>query len=175
MGKLKKVGSIEIDEDMDFQRASWKVQRAGWVLMLLFIITGLLGLFGNGPISSARAGDEGSTLLVEYDRFLRVHAPTAAMFRIGNDAALPDSTVRLWVDRSWVSAFELRAITPEPDRAETAGTRLVYVFRVVPPRRSYASRWISRRGKQAGSTERSVSRTVPQSAYRSSHIPDQEA
>lgn len=133
MGKLKKVGSIEIDEDMDFQRASWKVQRAGWVLMLLFIITGLLGLFGNGPISSARAGDEGSTLLVEYDRFLRVHAPTAAMFRIGNDAALPDSTVRLWVDRSWVSAFELRAITPEPDRAETAGTRLVYVFRVVPP------------------------------------------
>lgn len=133
MGKLKKVGSIEIDEDMDFQRASWKVQRAGWVLMLLFIITGLLGLFGNGPISSARAGDEASTLLVEYDRFLRVHAPTAAMFRIGNDAALPDSTVRLWVDRSWVSAFELRAITPEPDRAETSGTRLVYVFRVMPP------------------------------------------
>lgn len=133
MEKPKRIGSIEIDEDMDFQRVSWKVQRAGWVLMLLFIVAGFLGLFGNGPISSARAGDEASALLVEYDRFIRVHAPAATTFRIGNDAVFPDSTVRLWVDRSWLSAFEVRAITPEPVRAETEGRRVVYVFRVLPP------------------------------------------
>jgi hypothetical protein len=29
---------IEIDEDLDFQRRYWRVQRVGWALLALFLV-----------------------------------------------------------------------------------------------------------------------------------------
>jgi hypothetical protein len=53
---------FQIDEDLNFQRREWKIQRAGWVTMALVIIAALLGVFGAGPLSSATIETEGVAL-----------------------------------------------------------------------------------------------------------------
>ena len=130
MTKPKKENGIEINEDMDFQRRSWTVQRAGWAAMLLFVIAGAMGVFGSGPVSSAHVGIEGSSFRMKYDRFIRLRAPTQVSIDLGSGAVQPDSTVRIWFDSEWLSAFEVQSVTPEPEETELAGNRIIHVFRV---------------------------------------------
>src|SRR5688500_11374240 len=65
----KRVGAIEVDQDLDHVRSLWRVQRVGWVIMLLLVIGGLLGLFGKGPLAEHQVQTNGLTL--DYDRFAR--------------------------------------------------------------------------------------------------------
>ncbi len=130
MAKPKKESGIEINEDMDFQRRSWRVQRVGWAGMLLFVIAGFAGVFGSGPLAGVHHGSEGSALQMDYDRFIRLRAPATASFELGEAAILPDSTARIWFDSEWLSAFKVNSITPEPDDSEIVGNRIVHVFRV---------------------------------------------
>ena len=45
-----------VREDMRFQRRSWMVERAGWLVLTAIALAALTGVFGNGPLSTARAG-----------------------------------------------------------------------------------------------------------------------
>ena len=132
MAASRKDDGIEINEDLDFQRRSWKVQRIGWMVMLLAVVAGLAGLFGRGPLSSAELGAEGSAIRVEYERFVRRDAPSLLTVHFGRDAIGADSTVKVWIDREWLAGMEVTAITPEPEETETGATRLHYTFRVDP-------------------------------------------
>jgi hypothetical protein len=56
MNQLKRVGYLQIAEDMDAQRRDWKFQRICTVVMAL---AGLLGMFGGaGLMSRTAAGDK---------------------------------------------------------------------------------------------------------------------
>lgn len=124
--------TLGIVDDLKFQRRTWIVQRIGWAMMILLSFAALLGVFGKGPLSNAHLGDDGSTLRADYDRFLRLNAPTELTVYIGAAAIKPDSTAELWVDRSWLSNLEISQITPEPDKTRALADRLVYTFRVQP-------------------------------------------
>ena len=72
MPEQKQNDRLQINEDIEFQKKEWNWARLGWVLMLIIALAGLLGLFGQGPLSksTARAGG----IEVEYERcaqFLR--------------------------------------------------------------------------------------------------------
>jgi len=71
MARTKKVGDLQINEDMEFQRRSWIVQRVGWLVFALVILLAALGLFGDGILSDAKAGQEEGALWLEYPRFKR--------------------------------------------------------------------------------------------------------
>lgn len=71
MAKSKKVGDLQISEDMEFQRRSWIVQRTGWAIFALVILLAALGVSGDGMLSSARAGQEDGGLWLEFPRFGR--------------------------------------------------------------------------------------------------------
>ena len=135
MAALKKIGSIEINQDLDFQRQSWKVQRVAWVLMLLVALGGLTGLFGRGPLASAELGEKASPLHVEYERFLRLYAPAKLTVYIGSSAIRADSTVKFWIDRGWLAGMEVRQITPEPETTHFGANEVIYTFRLVPSSR----------------------------------------
>jgi hypothetical protein len=129
LSKPRRIGSIEIDQDIAFQERSWRVQRAAWSAMVLIIAAALLGAFGHGPLSSARAGDE-NLLRIEYERFVRLESPEKITFTVGRSASRPDSTVELWVDRQWLSEHEVRSIVPDPYETRLTTDRVVYQFRV---------------------------------------------
>ncbi len=128
MPKAKRGRSLEIHEDMDFQRRTWAVERAGWVGMALLVLASLLGLLGPGPLSSATAVDPTSGLWLEYDRCVRCEAPAKLRVQLG-PAAAKDGKVRLWLSRPYLDAVRVEQVTPEPELVEAGAGRLTYVFR----------------------------------------------
>ena len=127
MSDIKRVGDLEVGQDLNFQRRSWTLERAGWVVMILLLIAALLGLLGPGPLSSATAGDPDSALWVEYNRFERYHAPTTLRAHIGLGAAR-GGKVRLWLSRGFVESTEIHHIYPDPEVVEAGTDRFTYVF-----------------------------------------------
>lgn len=132
MARQRKIGSIEIAQDLDFQRRSWKVQRIGWATMVLICVAALFGLCGGGPLSSAQVGEDSSPLRAEYDRFLRRDAPAKLTLYVGAAAIRPDSTAEVWLDRTWLEDMEVKSITPEPEQTHTTASQVMYTFRLDP-------------------------------------------
>jgi hypothetical protein len=119
MAQTQRVGSLEIAQDLDFQRKEWRVQRIGWVVMALLILASLLGLTGRGVLARATIGDTGSRLQLTYSRFDRLEAPTTLDLQIAGDAVTGEQ-VELWVDRDYLQSLQIEQVVPEPE--EVRGT-----------------------------------------------------
>ena len=145
---------IELADDMEFQRKNWRVQRIGWAAMLLLAIAALLGLFGNGPLSSARAGDAASGFAISYERFARKGAPHSIDIEAGSGFVLSDS-VRIWIAREWLDANQLVRVTPVPARSDVLPDRIVYTFSApgsgpIAVRVELEAQWLGSRHGSAG-------------------------
>lgn len=125
----KKVGTLQVEEDLDFQRREWRVQRVGWVVVALLLLATLLGLTGPGPLSRATAGSEGAPLRAEYNRFGRHHAPGTVRFELSPEA-VRDGKAKLWVSRSYLETVQVDSISPEPESVQAGADRLTYTFDV---------------------------------------------
>lgn len=156
MPEVKRKGSIEISEDVDFQRKSWRVQRVGWVVMLLIAAAALLGLFGDGPLASAEAGAESSGLVVRYQRFTREGDEHSLDLEVGTASLGGDSSIVVWLDRRWLSSNRVLEITPAPDRSQIEADRILYTFNAarssepVVIRFDLEAQWAGRRSSHAG-------------------------
>jgi hypothetical protein len=126
MGGLRRVGAIDISEDMRHERREWKVQRVGWAAMAGFLVAAGLGLFGSGPLARTSAG--GADLRVDYPLFARLEAPD----EIRVEARSTGPELRIAVSRDFLTDNELEAVTPEPVSVELEGDRLVHVFHAGP-------------------------------------------
>lgn len=122
------VGSLEIAEDMEFQRTSWRVQRVGWVAMLVLAVAAMSGLFGKGPLARGSAGDASSGFSIGFERFTRLTAPQSLDFEIGPAARTSDSTAAVWIDRDWLDAHEVNSILPEPESSSLLPDKVLYTF-----------------------------------------------
>jgi hypothetical protein len=127
---IQRVGDLEIDIDMNFQRRSWAVQRLGWAIFLLIVLGALAGVFGPGPVSNTTIGDE--RLRVNYERFGRLQDSMTLMIVVGPGVA-QNGTIRVWVDRQYLHKIEIRHVAPDIQRVESDGDRLIYVFQVARP------------------------------------------
>lgn len=124
---MRRVGDLEVDQDLVFERRVWVFQRVGWAVMTAAVLAALLGLLGPGPASSARAGTPDGTLASEYSRFVRASAETRLSVSFGR-GAVQGEEVRLWIDRRYLEQASIERVTPEPASVEVGGDRLVYVF-----------------------------------------------
>jgi hypothetical protein len=129
---LRRVGDLEIEQDLPFQRREWIAERVGWAGMALVIVAALLGLFGTGLLGKATAGDTEGVLWIEYDRFGRFVAPSTLVVYLGPGAA-PQGVARVWLDRRYLESVQIEQVTPEPDNVVAGLDRLIFVFRVAEP------------------------------------------
>jgi uncharacterized protein (DUF58 family) len=114
----------KLDRQLKFHRIEWRIQRIGWIVVMLFLAAAGAGLFGNGPLShSSAASAEGR---VEYERFLRYGSPSEIVITPTAGAARGISRVEISSD--YLEAFRIASITPEPVSVRMAGERLVYEF-----------------------------------------------
>lgn len=127
--EVKQIGDLEISEDMEFQERSWRVQRIGWVIILIILVAALLGLFGVGPLSQAAAGNENDPMWVEYDRFSRLLKPTDLAVHI-HPEAVQNGEIQLWINRDYLDKVEINHITPTEDSAEILQDGVAYTFQV---------------------------------------------
>lgn len=130
MANKKQANGLQIDDDINFHRKESRVERIGWVVMLLLALLGLLGLFGDGPLSKVRAAN--GPLEVAYDRFERLLSPAQMVVRVSPEAA-QNEELRLFVERNLLEGLEIRDISPQPERMELSPDRIVYVFPVKDP------------------------------------------
>jgi hypothetical protein len=126
---LIRVGDLQIDEDIEWERGEWKFERIGWGLMALMIAAALLGFLGSGPMSNRIAGEEGGSFWVEHNRFIRYNNPEQLFVFIGPQFVQEDE-VRLVIEGDFSHENMVRDITPNPDSVELSTGRLVYVWKV---------------------------------------------
>ena len=129
---LKRIGDLEINQDMDFQRRCWKVQRIGWTIMALLILGGLLGLFGRGPFSRTLISDPSIPLSLEYERFGRYQSRLTLNVHV-NPGAFEAGKVRLWFSQDFLSRVQIQGITPHPDGTELSSSGMIYLFTLAEP------------------------------------------
>lgn len=121
--------SLQIDQDLTLQHRSWKVQRAGWVLMALFVLAAAFGLFGSGMASRATAGGMDAPVRLEYARFGRWLAPVEMRLLLREQDT---GSARVWMSAEYIESYKVEAIAPEPESTEVGGDGLIYTFRVSP-------------------------------------------
>lgn len=155
MAEPQLVKDLEIVEDLDYQRRSWIVQRVGWVVMGSLSLAGLLGLFGPGLLSWAKAGKPGDRLWLEYERFERFQSPAQLRVHVAPGASQTGQT-RLQIDRDYLEQIQLQQVTPQPWRVEAAGDQLGYIFQIAKPEQSTAITFYFQ-PQQIGSLSGSVS------------------
>lgn len=128
---MERVGDIEVDQHLRFQRREWVAQRVAWFAGLLLLVAAVLGLLGPGLLThaSSRAGP----LEVEYDRVVR-RGGEADLGVLIDGRAVAGSTVRVLVDGGYLDDVTVNSITPEPDQATSTDEGVEYSFSVVPGR-----------------------------------------
>lgn len=103
---------LEIEIDDEFQRVSWRVERAAWCVFGLLVLCAALGaLGGGGPLSRARAEHAGAN--AAYDRFVRMQSPAAV--RLSAPAALEQN--RLFIGDAFLRSASVERVIPEPDES----------------------------------------------------------
>lgn len=132
--ETKRVGDLEINENLKFQRRDWAVQRIGWAVMAVFVIAALLGLFGGtGSLrGEAKGGSGDAAVSVSYERYLRFMKPTTLEIQVGEEAG-KNGKISVWVDRRYLDGLQIQQITPQPSSAKSGAERLTYVFEVDDP------------------------------------------
>jgi hypothetical protein len=127
MSGLRRIGDLEIEEHIGFQRRDGAIRHIAWATLALIVLAALLGLFSNGILSQATLGGNEPALQLEYERFGRHQAPMTLKIRLGPEA-IQEGKARLCLERSYLNAVKVETITPQPDSVESSANRLIYVF-----------------------------------------------
>lgn len=122
-------GRLEMSHDSEHEKKEWVIQRIGWGLMLLLAIAALIGVLGDGPLSSTQQGKAGDELYLKYDRYVRHQAPF--MVKVFCKPA-SDGGFSLTFTRAFLEKHEVKEIQPEPESTEIEDDRCTYQFKGRP-------------------------------------------
>lgn len=139
MTRTKRMGDLELSEDLSFQTHEWIAERIGWSLLFLILVGALLGLFGHGHLSNASAPSQDGKLTAEYQRFTRLQAPVDL-----NLSASPEpgeKTVRVSLNRAYIRDAKLEDIQPSPVLVSSDADWTTYTFEVQQQDRPIAIRF----------------------------------
>lgn len=120
-GSLHVAGDLQIEQDLNFQKKEWVVQRAGWFIIACLVLMAITGLFGSGFLSQGSIQKENGILY--YDKFLRYQ--THDDFKIDAFGSQP---VKVWVSGEYFDHFEIESITPYPASVKLHENGYLYTF-----------------------------------------------
>ena len=123
----RKDRTLDIDEDLNFQKREWFFQRVGIGILFLFVLAALLGFTGKGgPVSHGEAGERGGPVFVEFERFVR--SSTTSTLTLHLRAAPGD--VRVFVSAPYFEHVRIENVVPEPELVTIEAARHVYLIRM---------------------------------------------
>jgi hypothetical protein len=126
----RKARTIDIDEDLGFQRKEWFAQRVGITALSLFVLAALLGFTGaGGMLNHGTAGQRGG-VYIEYDRFVRRGAMTTMTLHFHND---PPGFIQFWVSAPYLADVRVDSVAPLPQTVTVEASRHLYTIRAASP------------------------------------------
>jgi uncharacterized membrane protein YcaP (DUF421 family) len=131
---ISSVDHVQVGTDLEFEYRWHTLQQIAWTLIGLLIITGLLGIFGRGPLSKIRIRSDTGAATLEYERFARYKTPaTLKLFINGSTSSRGEVTVS--VSRTLLETIKIEQTAPTPVavRAVSRGM-LPFVLRLIPRR-----------------------------------------
>ena len=115
----RKARTLEIEEDLQFQRKEWFYQRFGVALLLVLVIAAAIGVTGmGGPMSHAEAGEREGPLFVEYERFVRRGAKARMQLHFRSD---PPGFIQFWVSAPYLEDVIVDSVAPVPRDRDCGG------------------------------------------------------
>lgn len=119
---------LQISKDLNFQEREWIFERVGYLLLSVFVVLALTGLFGKGPLSITTV-DGGGAFSITYQRFAHYQSETEFSMQF-RGAAIKDGEVTMWLSEKFLDGVELKSIQPEPDQVKGSEGGTAYVFPV---------------------------------------------
>ena len=113
--------SLQIDESLSLHRTGWIVQRIGWVIIVMIMIAGLLGLFGEGMLSKTEPASGG--IKATYERFFRFEAEMKIVVESSGD-----HISNISFSQSYLKNFKILRFIPEPEGNNTSSGEVIYNF-----------------------------------------------
>ena len=101
---------LELEEDLKWTERSWVIQRVGWVLLLLFVTSAALGVFGTGIASKVHK--QSGEYSVEYERFGRFQMPQEIKIM----APSRKGKVVITVPQTFTENYEIPSSIPQPQQ-----------------------------------------------------------
>jgi hypothetical protein len=108
---------LHLQQHDAFQQREWSVIRAGWVGLTVFVLAGVAGLLGNGPLSWTTATSSGGLVSVEFQRVTHHEADDALTLQFAPDAP-EDGLLSVEMTGPWVRSVDLQGMTPEPSEQQ---------------------------------------------------------
>jgi hypothetical protein len=99
--------------------------------MIVFVLAGLLGLLGAGPLGHRSIAASDGAVEVEYERFLRRGTRTRLLVRVrptGADAPV----LELRLARSYLDQMRVESVFPTPRQVQAGRDHVVLDFEVDP-------------------------------------------
>lgn len=116
-------------DNQRFQRREWRFQRIGWIVMLLFLISGILGFAGPGLFSYVTTGHDGDPVRLSYHRFEHWNHESVMELTL-DPRAVHNGEARIWITSELFHKIELKQIHPAPAKTEAAHDRITYTFAI---------------------------------------------
>lgn len=124
--------TLELDEHIDVQRRTWRVQRIGWIVMAVVLGAAAFGAFGgSGPLGTATARDAAGALTVTYARIQRNTEPTEIKLEVG-EASTADGEFVIATEAGFDEALAVERVVPPPLRATATRSGTRYLFAAEP-------------------------------------------
>jgi hypothetical protein len=117
------------DEHLPQERREWLIQRIAWVVLTAVVIAALLGAFGHGWMSRASVESAGGSVLIEYDRIIRLHDRTKVTLTLNRWVPDGDGNAMVTLAGSYLEHFGVESITPEPEEQQSAPGEFVLKFK----------------------------------------------
>lgn len=112
----------DLQSQMGIQETTWRAQRIGWWVMLLFSLCGFLGVLGNGPL--ARTTTQSGQTEVDYEYILRKQRQTTVTFHMAEH----NGHAVLTLPRSYLEAADITDVQPDPVATFSGPETMTYVF-----------------------------------------------
>ena len=113
-------GTLQLEESIPLQRTGWRIQAFMKVFILVLLVCGAIGIFGNGELS--RAEYQTDNLKVAYERYARIGAEQVVLIKGTENVRL------ICMDAASGPAYTFVNIHPRPDTVFTKMGKVQYVF-----------------------------------------------
>lgn len=112
---------MPVNEEIELHKKGWVIQRIGWVLLALFLVAAVAGVFGDGPISKSEI--HSGNVKIEYQKFGRYEHDTELKF-----SSSQESIRDIGLSAIYAGNMKITGIIPSPDSQVTRSGMIFYHF-----------------------------------------------